>query len=43
MTIMLGYGKQAGTSLVKHPKVKKVTFTGSVETGREIYRYVSVG
>ncbi|ELR24153.1 betaine aldehyde dehydrogenase [Acanthamoeba castellanii str. Neff] len=33
-----GYGKQAGTPLVRHPLVKKVTFTGSVDTGREIYK-----
>jgi delta 1-pyrroline-5-carboxylate dehydrogenase len=36
-----GYGKQAGTPLVRHPLIKKVTFTGSVDTGREIYKYLS--
>jgi acyl-CoA reductase-like NAD-dependent aldehyde dehydrogenase len=36
-----GYGKQAGTPLVRHPLVKKVTFTGSVDTGREIYKYTN--
>lgn len=36
-----GYGKQCGTPLVKHPLVKKVTFTGSVNAGREVYRHAA--
>jgi len=33
-----GDGPGAGAPLVSHPKVGKVTFTGSVETGRIVYR-----
>ncbi len=29
-----GFGNEAGAALVEHPKVRKVVFTGSVETGR---------
>ena len=33
-----GDGPGAGAPLVSHPKVGKVTFTGSVETGKIVYR-----
>lgn len=36
--IISGYGPECGGPLVAHPKVGKVTFTGSVETGKIIYR-----
>jgi aldehyde dehydrogenase (NAD+) len=36
--ILSGYGPDCGGPLVAHPKVGKVTFTGSVETGKIIYR-----
>jgi acyl-CoA reductase-like NAD-dependent aldehyde dehydrogenase len=36
--ILSGFGPDCGAPLVSHPKVKKVTFTGSVETGRIVYR-----
>jgi aldehyde dehydrogenase (NAD+) len=36
--ILSGYGPECGGPLVAHKKVRKVTFTGSVETGRIIYR-----
>lgn len=36
--ILSGYGPECGGPLVAHPKVGKVTFTGSVETGKIIYR-----
>jgi aldehyde dehydrogenase (NAD+) len=32
--VVPGYGPEAGGPLVVHPKVRKVTFTGSVETGQ---------
>lgn len=32
--MLSGYGPECGGPLVAHPKVKKVTFTGSVEVGR---------
>lgn len=36
--ILSGFGPECGAPLVEHPDVGKVTFTGSVETGRIIYR-----
>lgn len=33
-----GYGPTAGSALARHMKVAKVTFTGSVTTGRAILR-----
>ncbi|NKC29282.1 aldehyde dehydrogenase family protein [Falsiroseomonas selenitidurans] len=33
-----GQGPECGAPLVAHPLVKKVTFTGSVETGKIVYR-----
>lgn len=36
--ILSGQGPECGAPLVEHPLVKKVTFTGSVETGKIIYR-----
>jgi aldehyde dehydrogenase (NAD+) len=32
--ILSGFGPECGAPLVEHPKVRKVTFTGSVEVGR---------
>jgi acyl-CoA reductase-like NAD-dependent aldehyde dehydrogenase len=36
--ILSGFGPECGAPLVAHPKVRKVTFTGSVETGKIVYR-----
>ncbi|HEX2115100.1 MAG TPA: aldehyde dehydrogenase family protein [Alphaproteobacteria bacterium] len=36
--ILSGFGPECGGPLVAHPNVGKVTFTGSVETGKTIYR-----
>jgi aldehyde dehydrogenase (NAD+) len=36
--ILSGYGPECGAPLVAHKDVGKVTFTGSVETGRIVYR-----
>ena len=43
INIISGYGEKAGAMLVKHPLVKGVTFTGSVETGKEIYQNAAKG
>lgn len=38
LNIVAGYGPDCGAPLVAHPQVGKVTFTGSVETGRIVAR-----
>lgn len=38
VNIVTGLGAQAGNSLVSHPDVNKITFTGSVETGKIVGR-----
>ena len=37
LNILSGYGPPCGGPLAAHPDVSKVTFTGSVETGRIVY------
>jgi len=36
INVITGYGTDAGESIVKHPKVPIITFTGSVRTGKRI-------
>src|SRR3546814_15510682 len=36
--ILSGFGPDCGAPLVSHPKVGKITFTGSVENGKTTYR-----
>ncbi len=36
--MLSGFGPECGAPLVAHPKVRKVTFTGSVEVGRIVAR-----
>lgn len=36
--MLSGFGPECGAPLVEHPKVGKVTFTGSVETGKIVYK-----
>lgn len=36
--LLAGFGPECGGPLVSHPKVGKITFTGSVDTGKIIYR-----
>lgn len=36
--LISGFGPECGAPLVAHPKVRKVTFTGSVETGKIVYK-----
>ncbi len=38
LNVISGDGPVCGAALVRHPDVAKITFTGSVETGRLIYR-----
>ena len=38
LNILSGFGPECGAPLVAHPDVNKVTFTGSVETGRIVYK-----
>ncbi len=38
VNIVTGEGPRAGAALVAHPKVRRIAFTGSVETGRQILR-----
>ncbi len=38
LNILSGDGPITGEALVKHPSISKVTFTGSVETGKLIYK-----
>lgn len=33
-----GFGEDCGAALVQHPDVHKVSFTGSVDTGKLIYK-----
>jgi aldehyde dehydrogenase (NAD+) len=35
--VVTGYGHEAGSALVDHPDVAKITFTGSDATGKKIY------
>ena len=39
--MLSGMGPECGAPLVEHPKVRKVTFTGSVEVGRIVARAAS--
>jgi len=38
LNIVSGFGPSCGAPLVEHPKVGKITFTGSVETGKIVAR-----
>ena len=38
LNVIVGSGGKIGTYLVEHPGVSKITFTGSTEVGRDIYR-----
>lgn len=41
INVVTGYGASVGEALVTHPDVRKVAFTGSVATARNIIRYAS--
>lgn len=38
VNVLSGFGEGAGSSLVAHPAVNKITFTGSVEVGKHVQR-----
>jgi acyl-CoA reductase-like NAD-dependent aldehyde dehydrogenase len=38
VNLVTGYGSEAGVALAAHPKVDKISFTGSTATGKEIMR-----
>lgn len=38
INILVGYGHTTGQALVSHPDIAKISFTGSVETGRSVYQ-----
>ncbi len=43
VNVVSGYGEEAGAELVKHPLVRGITFTGSIETGRKVYLGAAAG
>lgn len=43
LNVVPGFGEEAGEALVRHPLVRSVTFTGSVETGRRVMAAAAVG
>jgi acyl-CoA reductase-like NAD-dependent aldehyde dehydrogenase len=36
LNVVIGRGSEVGTPLVRHPEVRAISFTGSVEVGREV-------
>ncbi|SEM54714.1 aldehyde dehydrogenase [Paenibacillus sp. OV219] len=38
VNVVTGYGNEAGSALVNHPDVRKIAFTGSVQTGQNIMK-----
>ena len=43
LNVVTGFGEEAGDALVRHPLVRSVTFTGSVETGRRVMAAAAIG
>jgi aldehyde dehydrogenase (NAD+) len=43
VNIVTGFGEEAGDALVRHPLVRGISFTGSVETGRRILAAAAPG
>ena len=43
LNVVTGFGEEAGDALVRHPLVRSVTFTGSVETGRKVMAAAASG
>jgi acyl-CoA reductase-like NAD-dependent aldehyde dehydrogenase len=41
--VVTGFGAETGASLVEHPDIAKVTFTGSDTTGRAVYQAAARG
>ncbi|HEY1456162.1 MAG TPA: aldehyde dehydrogenase family protein [Candidatus Dormibacteraeota bacterium] len=38
LNVVTGYGEEAGRALTAHPGIRKLSFTGSTEVGREVIR-----
>lgn len=38
LNVVTGFGEEAGDALARHPGVRRLTFTGSVETGRVVMK-----
>ena len=43
VNVVTGFGEEAGDALVRHPLVRGITFTGSIETGRKVYGAAAAG
>jgi aldehyde dehydrogenase (NAD+) len=43
VNVVTGFGEEAGDALVRHPLVRGITFTGSVETGRKVLAGAATG
>lgn len=43
VNIVTGLGEEAGEALVRHPLVRGITFTGSVETGKKVMAAAAAG
>ncbi len=43
LNVVTGFGEEAGEALVRHPLVRGISFTGSVETGRKIMAAAAQG
>lgn len=43
INVVTGFGEEAGEPLVRHPLVRGITFTGSVETGRRVMMAAAAG
>jgi aldehyde dehydrogenase (NAD+) len=41
LNVVTGFGEEAGQALVDHPLVRKITFTGSVDTGRIVLTHAA--
>jgi acyl-CoA reductase-like NAD-dependent aldehyde dehydrogenase len=43
VNVVTGFGDEAGEALTRHPLVRSITFTGSVETGRRVMAAAATG
>jgi aldehyde dehydrogenase (NAD+) len=43
VNVVTGFGEEAGDALVRHPKVRGISFTGSVTTGRLVMANAAAG
>ena len=43
VNVVHGFGPTAGAALVRHPLVRKISFTGSTSVGKEILRLAADG